>query len=169
MSTQRVGESRKNKNWYDELIKLRDNDRKRIKEATMLVKGKDLEYEENPQGKMKWYLHPAIDDTAHKAVVIYVQEIAPNSRSGKQKYQGGMVVFIIEGRGYTMIDDVKYAWEKGDTVQLPLKPDGVIFQHFNLSAEETAKLIAVEPNMVGALGVDRGSGFEQLENAPEYD
>jgi hypothetical protein len=32
-----------------------------------------------------------------------------------------------------------------------------------------ADLISVEANTVGALGMDRGSGFEQLENCPEYE
>lgn len=154
-------------NWYDELIRLRDEERKRIENSTMLVKGKDLPLELNPQGLMKWYMHPANDETAHKALIICVQEIPPNSKSGKQKYQGGMVIYVIHGQGYTVIDGKEYPWKEADIIQLPLRPDGVIFQHFNSSSKETAKLICVEPNLVGALGVDRGSGFEQLEPAPE--
>jgi hypothetical protein len=29
-------------------------------------------------------------------------------------------------------------------------------------------LLAVEPNLFACTSVDRGSGFEQLEDAPEY-
>jgi len=161
-------EKMRNVNWYGELIKLRDEERKRIEAATMLVKGKELPLEVNPQGLMKWYMHPCKDDTAHKALIIYVQEIPPQSKSGKQKYQGGMVIYIIQGRGFTVIDEDTYHWKEGDILQLPLKPDGVVFQHFNSSPDTAARLIAVEPNLVGALGVDRGSGFEQLEVAPEF-
>ena len=155
-------------NWYDELIRLRDEERKRIEKSTMLMKGKELPLEVNPQGLMKWYMHPANDETAHKALIICVQEIPPGSKSGKQKYQGGMVIFVIQGEGHSVIDGKEYPWKANDIVQLPLRPDGVIFQHFNDSSKETAKFICVEPNLVGALGVDRGSGFEQLEPAPEY-
>lgn len=164
-----LGKTAKDKNWYDELIKLRDKERKRIAKSKMLVKGKELPLELNPQGLMKWYLHPANNGTAHKLVIFNVQEIPPKSRSGKQKYQGGMVIYVISGRGYTVIDGTKYAWKAEDIVQLPIRPDGITFQHFNSSAKETAKLICCEPNLVGSLGVDRGSGFEQLESAPEYD
>lgn len=164
-----LGKKVKDKNWYDETIKLRDKERKRIARAKMLVKGKELPLELNPQGLMKWYLHPANNSTAHKLVIFNVQEIPPKSRSGKQKYQGGMVIYVIQGRGYTVIDGTKYAWKAEDIVQLPIRADGIVFQHFNTSAKETARLICCEPNLVGAVGVDRGSGFEQLEAAPEYD
>jgi gentisate 1,2-dioxygenase len=163
-----VKKTAKDKNWYDELIKLRDKERKRIAKSKMLIKDKELPLELNPQGLMKWYLHPANDSTAHKLVMFSVQEIPPKSRSGKQKYQGGMVIYIIQGRGYTVIDGTKYPWKAEDLVQLPIRPDGIVFQHFNASTKETAKLICCEPNLIGAVGVDRGSGFEQLEAAPEY-
>jgi hypothetical protein len=49
-----------------------------------------------------------------------------------------------------------------------LRPDGVVFQHVN-DSRGPARLIACEPNYLEALGTDRGSGFIQLENCPEYD
>jgi len=79
------------------------------------------------------------------------------------------VVFVaVEGAGYTFIDEQRYDWKKGDLLQLPIKPDGVVFQQFNASESKPALLIAAEPNLVAATGVDRACGFEQLETAPEY-
>jgi hypothetical protein len=45
----------------------------------------------------------------------------------------------------------------------------VIYQHFNGDQKNRVRLISVEANTVGALGMDRGCGFEQLENCPEYE
>jgi gentisate 1,2-dioxygenase len=79
------------------------------------------------------------------------------------------VVFVaVEGEGYTIIDGERYGWKQGDLLQLPIKPDGVTFQHFNASEQEPALLIAAEPNLLAATGVDRACGFEQLQAAPEY-
>jgi gentisate 1,2-dioxygenase len=153
---------------YQELIELRDNERRRIAAAGVCVKGAKLPWELNPQGMLKWYMHPAIDSTAHKFLLFYSQEIPPGSRSGRQQCQGGVVFVVVEGKGYTIIDGERYDWKQGDLLQLPIKPDGVTFQHFNASEKEPALLIAAEPNLLAATGVDRACGFEQLQAAPEY-
>ena len=79
-----------------------------------------------------------------------------------------MVFVAVEGAEYTFIDDQRYHWKKGDLFRLPIKPDGVVFQHFNASETEAALLIAAEPNLADTTGVDRACGFEQLEKAPKY-
>lgn len=155
-------------NLYNELLRLRDQQREKKKQAISVVDGDDLSWEVNPQGKMKWYLHPCIDDTAIQTLIIYLQEIPPGSSSGKQKTQGGTVIFVVEGKGHTLINDATHYWEKEDVVQIPIRPDGVVFQHFNDDTKQPAQLICAEPNLVNALGVDRGSGFEQIEDAPVF-
>lgn len=155
-------------NLYDELLRLRDHQRQKQRQARSLVNGEDLPWEVNPQGRMKWYLHPAIGDTVIQTLIIYLQEIPPGSSSGKQKTQGGTVIFVVEGKGHTVIDDATHTWEKEDVVQIPIRHDGVFFQHFNDDTKEPAYLICAEPNLVNALGVDRGSGFEQLADSPEF-
>jgi gentisate 1,2-dioxygenase len=67
-----------------------------------------------------------------------------------------------------VIDGEKFSWEEGDVLQVPLRWDGVVFQHFNNDSKREAILVCAEPNFVHSLGVDRGSGFEVLETAPEY-
>lgn len=154
---------------YQQLIQARDDERRRIAAAGVCVKGGELPWEVNPQGVMKWYMHPQIDSTAHKFLIFYAEEIPAGGRSGKQRCQGGVVLVIVEGAGHTIIDGQRYDWKKGDLLQLPIRPDGVIFQHFNGSEREAALLIAAEPNLVATTGVDRACGFEQLEAAPEYE
>jgi len=153
---------------YQELIELRDKERARIAASSVCVKGKQIPWEVNPQGTMKWYMHPNIDSTAHKFVIFYAQEIPPGSRSGKQRCQGGVVFVVAEGAGYTVIDGERHDWKKNDLLQLPIKPEGVVFQHFNGSQKEPALLIGAEPNLVATTGVDRACGFEQLESVPGH-
>src|SRR6266704_4359491 len=119
-------------------------------------------------GLMRWYLHPAIKDACLSVLLFYQQEIPPGSRSGRLKFQGGQVMLITEGRGYTVIDGVKHPWKAGDVLNLPLRADGIIVQHFNTDPQNPAKFVAAEPNWLEGVTVDRGCGFEQLEEAPEY-
>ncbi|MBI4523566.1 MAG: hypothetical protein HY695_07120 [Deltaproteobacteria bacterium] len=151
---------------YEELLQLRDRERERIAASTVCVKGAELPWEINPQGVMKWYMHPNIDSTAHKFLIFYGQEIPPGGCSGKQQCQGGVVFVIVEGSGYTILDGERYDWKPNDVLQLPIKPEGVTFQHFNADTKKPALLIAAEPNLVATTGVDRACGFEQLEKSP---
>jgi gentisate 1,2-dioxygenase len=157
-----------NANYWNELIALRDQQRERRKTAVQVVRLSELPLENNEQGLMRWYLHPAITDTVLSTLSIYRQEIPPGSRSGRLKFQGAQILFIVEGRGYTMLDGVKHVWEAGDVVSLPCKRDGIIVQHFNSDPKKLAVFLAVEPNLFAATGVDRGSGFQQLEQSPDY-
>lgn len=153
---------------WQELFDLRDEQRSNREKSVWLVKGDQLPLENNAQGLMKWYLHPNLNAPCISTMSIFVQEIPPGSRSGRMVHPGNMVIYIIEGEGYTLIDGQKFTWGEGDTVQLPIRANGSVFQHFNTSADMTARFIASEPNLVRSTGVDRGSVLEQLEVSPEY-
>lgn len=155
-------------NFWDNILSLRDEQREQRKNGVQVVKESQLPLETNRQGLMRWYMHPDIKDTLLSTFLFYSQEIPPNSRSGRLKFQGDQVVYVVEGTGYTVLDGVKIPWKAGDLLNLPLRKPGIVVQHFNTDAETTAKLIAVEPNFFSCSSVDRGSGFEQLEDAPEY-
>jgi len=155
-------------NYWNELIALRDQQREQRKTAVQVVRLSELPLESNQQGLMRWYLHPSITDTILSTLAIYRQEIPPGSRSGRLKFQGGQIMFIVEGRGHTILDGVKHAWEAGDVLNLPCKRDGIVLQHFNGDPEKPAVFLAVEPNLFAATGVDRGCGFHQLEHSPDY-
>jgi hypothetical protein len=155
-------------NYWNELIALRDRQRAARKTAVQVVRLSELPLESNPQGLMRWYLHPAITDTILSTLAIYRQELPPGSRSGRLKFQGGQIMFIVAGRGHTMLDGVRHAWEAGDVLNLPTRRDGIIVQHFNDDPGEPAAFLAVEPNLFAATSVDRGCGFELMEPSPDY-
>jgi hypothetical protein len=156
------------RNLWGELLTLRDQQREQMRGGLQVVKEKDLPLETNRQGQMRWYMHPNIKDLVVNMMMVFQQEIPPGSRSGRLKFQGGQIIMILEGQGYTSIDGVKHSWKKGDVLNLPLRDDGLIIQHFNTDTSSTAKFLAVEPNWFECTSVDRGCGFEQLEDAPEY-
>jgi hypothetical protein len=155
-------------NHWEEILALRDRQRDQTRNGIQVIKQSDLPLEVSRQGLMRWYLHPAIKDTCLSVLLFYQQEIPPGSRSGRLKFQGGQIMMSTDGQGYTMIDGVKHPWKKGDVLNLPLRADGIVVQHFNADPNNPAKFVATEPNWVEGVSVDRGCGFEQLEDAPEY-
>jgi gentisate 1,2-dioxygenase len=155
-------------NRWDELIALRDRQRERAKRGVQVVRGDELPQESNAQGLMRWYMHPAIENTILNTLMFYEQELPPRSRSGRLKFQGGQVMYILAGAGYTLVDGVKHPWKAGDVLNLPVRRDGIVVQHVNDDSETSAKFLACEPKFVDAAGVDRGSGFELLEPSTTF-
>jgi hypothetical protein len=155
-------------NFWDELLAMRDRQREQRKNGVQVIKGAKLPQELNRQGLMRWYMHPSITDTVLTTQMFFEQEIPPGSRSGRYKFQGEQVMYIVEGRGHTLIDGVKHAWTAGDVLNLPVRKQGIIVQHVNEDPDRPARFVAAEPNLFACTGVDRGSGFEQLQDAPEY-
>src|SRR4051812_47923882 len=109
---------------WEQLIALRDQQRALRAESPFVIREAQLPWETNPQGIMKWYLHPATERSCHKALIFFVQKIPPGGRSGKQHCQGGVVHYVAQGKGRTIINDTAYEWEAGDIIQLPLLPEG---------------------------------------------
>jgi len=147
------------------LFALRDRYRGQAERGMKVVRGEELPWEINRQGKMRWYLHPAKNDTAIRSLLIYMQEIEPGGHSGKQESPGGIVYYVLEGRGYVVVDGKKHTWSKGDCVGLPILSRSIQYQFFNTDRRRPARLIAATPNLFEVLGVDMGSRFEQLEPA----
>jgi gentisate 1,2-dioxygenase len=117
-------------NYWDELLALRDRQRGERASGLQMIRESDLPLEVNRQGLMRWYMHPSIRDTVLSTMMFFEQEIPPKSRSGRLKFQGGQVMMIVEGSGYTLIGGVKHAWSAGDVVNLPIRGDRIVVQHF---------------------------------------
>ncbi len=154
-------------NLFDKLLQLRDLQRTRQEKGTWLIRGAELPWELNVHGKMQWYLHPCIAYSAVQTNIFYKQEIPAGSRSGLQRHGGDIVFYILQGQGYTEIDGVRYDWKKNDVMTLPLWRNGLTYRHVN-TGTDPVQFIGIERNLVHTVGVDRHSGFEELQPCPEY-
>jgi gentisate 1,2-dioxygenase len=159
----------RSENLLEWLYQLRDYQRQHQRNGAWLIKGKDLPWERNRQGKMKWFLHPALDNTSIRSMLFVMQEIPPGGKSGVQKTPGGQVMYIVSGRGYTLLDGERFDWEAEDVVNIPIRANGVHVQHVNIDRREPVVFVQAEINLMDMLGVDRGSELEQVENAPDYE
>lgn len=106
----------------------------------VLVKADDRDWTVSRQGYIKFYLHPSEPQTVLQDWKVFVQDI--QKHSGRHTHQGGLVIYVWEGTGYTVMDGERYDWEEGDLMVLPIKPGGVEHQHFNNNPELGCKWIA---------------------------
>lgn len=127
---------------YNALYQSREDFLARQLATPLVIKApKPDEYELCPQGLIGWYLHPQVfTDRCFQDWYVFIHDI--RGVSGRHRHQGGLVLFIIEGRGYSTMNGVRYDWKAGDLVVLPLLPEGVEHQHFNLVEGGTSKWLA---------------------------
>jgi len=158
---------RATKTLLDTLFELRDAQRHDMEHGVVVIRRDDLPWERNAFGKTRWYLHPSIEGTSNRSFLFYELEIPPGGRTGRLKTPGDEVVLFVEGEGYTEVDGVKNHWKAGDVLGLPVRQRALVVQHFNADTRKPARLVSARPNLVDALGLDRGVGFELLESAPD--
>jgi len=156
-------------NLLEWLYRLRDRQREDQRKGAWLIKGRDLGWESNRQGKMKWFLHPALNSTSIRSMIVFEQEIPAGGRSGAQKTPGGSVLYILEGKGYTLLDGVRHDWQAEDLVNIPIRAQGVVVQHVNADPCRPVRFVSADLILVDILGVDRGAELEQIEAAPDRD
>jgi len=149
---------------YDLSLKWRAEYRRQREVGQVVIRGRDISWEQNRQGLIKHYLHPLNwDELAVPYWLVFIHEIG--NHSGRHRHQGGLGLFVLEGKGYTVVDGTRYDWEKGDLVILPMKPDGCEHQHFNLEPDKASQWLAlIFTPYFDAVGND----LEQRVEAPDW-
>ncbi|OGT81528.1 MAG: hypothetical protein A3H91_07895 [Gammaproteobacteria bacterium RIFCSPLOWO2_02_FULL_61_13] len=154
---------------YDQIVSGQQAERLRSRTGRVVVRGKGNPWILDRQGLVRHYLTPSRYtgepvDTALDGWIVFVQEVGKHS--GKHRHQGGLVIYVLEGEGHSIVDGERHDWEAEDVINVPIRSNGVTLQHFNLDRREPALLICADLNLADFLGLDRGSVFEQLEAAP---
>lgn len=133
-------------------------------EGKVIIKGSEVQFEQSRQALGKFLLHRNDwDKVGTPGWHIFIHRLTQHS--GKHIHQGGLVLFVLAGQGYTVVDGEKYDWEQGDLIVLPIKPGGVEHQHFNkdpnLPAEWIAFIYHVMEDVVSV-------GKKQVEEHPNW-
>ncbi|MBF8265982.1 MAG: Cupin domain protein [Dehalococcoidia bacterium] len=113
--------------------------REQGEKGTIVLKGKDIPWEQNRQGLIRFYTHPQNwKKLAVPGWSLFVHHI--KKQGGRHTHQGGLGLFVLDGKGYTIVDGTRFDWEKDDLILLPMKPGGCEHQHFNLSDKPSSWL-----------------------------
>jgi quercetin dioxygenase-like cupin family protein len=136
----------------------------RSRTAKIVVRRSDRQEEMTRQGRLRYYLNRTVlHDTVLKDWNVFTHEL--RTRSGKHRHQGGLVIYVIDGKGYTVVESQRLDWESGDLILLPIQPGGVEHQHFNLNGDTPSRWMAY---IYKPFHDEVAHGMEQREESPEY-
>src|SRR5688572_15159855 len=69
----------------------------------VVVTPDDRPWDMSRMGRCKWFLHTNVDDgTALGRWWVFRHE--SNVHSGSHRHQGGLIIFIVEGSGYSVVE-----------------------------------------------------------------
>jgi quercetin dioxygenase-like cupin family protein len=152
---------------WDDYLRRGDAERLRVQRGTNLIHREDCLTEMTSLGFIRWYLHPKINGPTVRSFYRFELEIPAGSRSGKLFHQGGVIHYVLEGEGYTLVDGVPHEWETDDVIAIPYRVNGVSFQHV-ASGPGPVRLLVTFANLDSALGPAGGVEMRVLEPCPEY-
>ena len=94
----------------------------------------------------------------------HLSELAPGKASVNHRHTTEAVLYIVKGRGHTMMgydgeDLERVDWEEGDLIGIPL---WAWHQHFNDSDSETARYLAIQDTFT-----IKQLGLHQIERHPD--
>jgi hypothetical protein len=152
---------------WDSYTARADEERARVQQGINLITRDGCPAELTPLGLLRWYLNPDLDGPTVRSLYRFELEIPAGSRSGKWFHQGGVIHYVLEGEGHTVLDDVQHEWEVDDVIAIPTRINGVAFQHVNTGPGPVRLLITLA-NYDSALGAAGGVHMQMLEPCPEY-
>lgn len=129
------------KSLYVQFQQQYEKDKKEVRKASLVIKGDERPWEQNTQAKLKYLIHPELG-TAIRTFTMFIGEIPPGGKSGKHSHHSEAAIYILKGRGYSVIGDVQYDWKEGDVVCVPVAEP---HQHFNADAKDTVRYLACTP------------------------
>ena len=151
-------------NPYERTLKYRREQAERNAHGPIVIKKSERPVFMARQGRLRFFLDPGFyTEVPLLHWRVFTHEI--RTKSGRHRHQGGLVIYVLDGKGYSIVEGERIDWEKGDLVLLPLNPNEVEHQHFNLHVEKPALWAAfihipIQEHLASAL--------EQTENSPEF-
>jgi quercetin dioxygenase-like cupin family protein len=151
-------------NPYERVLAARRELYERNATGPVVIPSESREVHLTRQGRLHYFLDPvSFKETPLQHWRVFTHQI--RTRSGKHIHQGGLVIYVIEGKGYSVVDGVRVDWEKGDLVLLPLTIGGVEHQHFNLDPDKPSTWAAF---INVPISEHLASDLEQTEVSPEF-
>lgn len=100
-------------------------------------------------------------DLPSKNMSMTIGGLLPAQKTNRHRHTYETILYVLEGKGWTLVEDEKVEWEAGDAVYIP---SWAWHQHQNLSDTEPARYIACEnapqlQNLGVALREEEGRDF----------
>lgn len=103
---------------YAEQVAFASEEEVRRRNGKVLVRGRDLKFEQTAMGSMAYVVDQRIGFHA-KCLATVVAEVPPGRRSGAHRHFYDEIDYVLAGRGRAVIADRTYEIKQGDALAIP--------------------------------------------------
>ena len=118
-------------NFYNEWLGFWETGNAKKDEARTAIHEEELEWVETDQDIRVALMAAPENGFATWGSEYLISEIPPGWHTGKHEH-GEEAIYIVEGEGFSIVNGVKYEWNKGSVLWMPF---GSQHQHFNTGTE----------------------------------
>ncbi len=135
---------------YQKNLRYRTDRYKSLEQSKIVAKAEDIKPMWNGHGNTWYLVRPAMgfDD---RCASMFIEEIAPGKTNTMHRHLAEATVYILQGRGHTILDEDRLEWEAGDSVFVP----PMRWHEFFNDGDETMRFIGM-----GAGEVLKGVGLQ---------
>jgi len=103
---------------------------------------RDVESTAHEAGFSAQRKHPVfVVDLPSKTISMTIGGLEPGQTASKHRHTYETILYVLEGEGFTMVEDQRVEWKAGDAVYIPV---WAWHQHTNRSATHRCRYIACE-------------------------
>ncbi len=125
-------------------------------DGDIVIRGKSLSVQRTRQADSTWFLNSQTVGAPNNTAALQDWDVFMHhihEHTGEHSHQGGLLIYVVSGTGWTNVGDRKVVWKAGDLLLLPITEGGIPHQHFNDGDVKTARWIAfIHRPMQDALG-----------------
>jgi quercetin dioxygenase-like cupin family protein len=128
----------------------------RAQDGDIVIHRKDKPIQRTRQADSTWWLNSqTVGQPDNRAAVqdwdIFMHHI--REHTGAHSHQGGLLIYVVDGKGATDVGGKQVDWKAGDLLLLPITAGGIPHQHFNHQEGDIARWVAfIHRPMQDALG-----------------
>ena len=89
-------------------------------EPRIILRGRDIEMRPSRSGGRRIDLAAPWCGSPVRTLHVFLREVPPGGQSGMHRHRNEAVLHILKGRGHSDVEGVRYDWEAGDTLCVPM-------------------------------------------------
>jgi gentisate 1,2-dioxygenase len=104
------------------------------------------------------YISPSTGESAHPNIGSYMQKLPAGFHTKARRHTHASVVHVYKGKGYTIIDGIRFDWSEGDILVIP---NWALYEHIAESSKDAYLFVVNDLPIMEKFGLKREELYEE--------